>query len=52
MKKMYITPAVEINKTTTCNMMAISLQTSPADDSEVLSKEDCSWDLWNEAVEE
>ena len=48
MKKMYISPAVEINETMASQMMALSIQTGAADDSDVLVKgeqvED-SWDL-------
>lgn len=48
MKKMYITPAVEINETMAASMMALSLQTGAADSSEVLTKEENSWNVWGE----
>ena len=47
MKKMYITPAVEINETMAASMMALSLQSGAADASEVLVKED-NWNVWGE----
>ena len=52
MKKMYITPAVEINETTTSNMMAVSLQTTPADGSDALVKENEDWDFWGDSDED
>ena len=48
MKKMYITPAVEINETQAEQMMALSLQSGAADNSEVLTKETADWNIWNE----
>ena len=51
MKKMYITPAVEINETMAASMMALSLQTGAADGSEVLGKEENSWNVWGEDEE-
>lgn len=48
MKKMYITPAVEINETMTCQMMALSIiQGTPADGSDALGKEENNWDVWS-----
>lgn len=47
MKKMYITPAVEINETIAYNMIALSLQSSPADDSEVFGNEESDLDIWS-----
>ena len=48
MKKMYIAPAVEINETMAASMMALSLQTGAADNSEVLGKEENEWNIWSE----
>lgn len=49
MKKSYITPTVEINETEAEQMMALSLQDGPADESaEVLTKENVDWNIWNE----
>ncbi len=48
MKKMYITPAVEINETMAASMMALSLQSGAADNSEVLGKEEENWNIWSE----
>ena len=48
MKKMYTTPVVEINETMASQMMALSIQTGAADDSDVLVKgeqNDVTWDL-------
>lgn len=48
MKKMYIAPAVEINETLTCQMMALSVQTGiSADDSQILGKDENTWDIWS-----
>lgn len=49
MKKIYITPQVEIDETIVCQMMALSLQKDPANDSEVLNKEEVAWDMWTVA---
>ena len=46
MKKMYIAPEVEINETMAASMMALSLQTGAADNSEVLGKEENDWNMW------
>lgn len=51
MKKMYITPAVEINETMASQMMALSLQAGAADGSEVLGKEENEWNMWAEDEE-
>lgn len=51
MKKMYITPAVEINETMAASMMALSLQSGAADNSDVLGKEEKAWDMWSEDEE-
>ena len=48
MKKMYIAPEVEINETMAANMMALSLQSGPADNSDVLGKEENDWNMWDE----
>jgi len=48
MKKMYIAPAVEINETMACQMMALSLQEGAADGSTVLVEEEAEWDIWEE----
>ena len=45
---MYIAPAVEINETMAASMMALSLQTGAADNSEVLGKEENEWNIWSE----
>lgn len=45
---MYIAPETEINETMVCQMMALSLQSGMADDSEALGKEENSWDMWSE----
>ena len=50
MKKMYITPEVEINETMAASMMALSLMQGPANDSEVLVKEQ-EWNVWGEDEE-
>jgi len=47
--KTYIMPVVQVEEAEVVNMMAISLQGGSADpDSEVLSKEDKDWGLWND----
>ena len=51
MKKMYIAPAVEINETMAACMMALSLQTGAADNSEVLGKEENDWNVWGDDEE-
>lgn len=51
MRKMYIAPAVEINETMTTSMMALSLQSGAADDSEVLGKEENEWNVWGDDEE-
>ena len=48
MKKMYITPAVEINETMASQMMALSLQPGNADDSKILVEEENEWNIWDE----
>lgn len=48
MKKRYMAPLVEISETQTEQMMALSLQQDPANDSEVLVKEDADWSIWQE----
>lgn len=46
MKKVYSTPAVEIQLTQAESMMALSIQTGAADDSDVLVKEEeITWDV-------
>ena len=46
--KQYISPALQVNETEVCHMLAESLVTkeTPVDDSPALSKEDNSWDIW------
>ena len=51
MRKMYIAPVVEISETMTASMMALSLQTGPADGSEVLGKEENEWNVWDDDEE-
>lgn len=49
MKKIYMTPAVQVNETQVQNLMAVSLLEGNADpDTEVLSKEDAEWTIWDE----
>jgi len=48
MKKMYITPAVEMNETMVCQMMALSIQDVAADNSPVLVEEEEAWDIWED----
>lgn len=48
MKKIYMTPAVEINETQAEQMMALSLQSGAADNSDVLTKEQNDWNIWSE----
>ena len=48
MKKMYITPKVEIKETMAASMMALSLQNGSADNSDVLNKEENEWNVWGE----
>ena len=52
MKKMYIAPAVEINKTQVQQMMALSFQEGAADSSEPLGKEEAAWDIWGSEEKE
>lgn len=50
MKKIYMAPAVELQEAMVSQMMALSIQTGAADDSDVLVKEDYVWssdlDCW------
>lgn len=49
--KKYIKPSFEVNETEVCNMIAESLYINheiEVDGSEALSKEDDSWDIWND----
>lgn len=50
MKKIYISPALQVNETEVHNMMAVSLMEGEADpNTDVLSKEDNQeWNLWDE----
>lgn len=47
MKKIYVTPQVEINETIVNQMMALSLQNKEANDKDALIYEDPEWDPWN-----
>lgn len=51
MKKIYSAPALQVEETQVCNMMAVSLkidQTTEVDGAEALSKEgnDGDWTIW------
>lgn len=48
MKKNYIAPAMQINETQVCNMMAVSLEIhdTEVDGSTALSKEE-DWNIWD-----
>ena len=50
MKKMYISPALSIEEAQAAQMLAESLTISDTtvDGSNALTKEDTSWDIWNE----
>lgn len=48
MKKTYIAPAVEINETMACQMIALSLQEGAANNSDALVEEEAEWDIWDE----
>lgn len=49
MKKIYMTPAVEITEVVVEQMLALSLNNKPADPNEdVLTKENNDWDIWGE----
>lgn len=48
---MYVSPAVEINDAMAASMMALSLQTGAADNSEVLGKEENEWNMWADGEE-
>lgn len=51
MRKVYLTPAIEVSETQVCHMLAESLPISnqvTVDGSQALSKEDESWDIWDE----
>lgn len=50
MKKKYIAPVVEIQETEASQMMALSLQSGAADNSDVLSR-DNEWDIWSDEEE-
>ena len=42
-------PALQVNEAEVINMMAVSILNGNADpNAEVLTKEDNSWDIWNE----
>lgn len=49
MKKNYLSPAIEVNDTLVCKMLAESLSISDTtvDGGEALSKENNDWDIWN-----
>lgn len=44
--KKYITPAVEVQSVTLCNMMAVSFKVNNGETSEQLSRD--IWDEWDE----
>ena len=47
--KSYMMPAMQVNEAEVLNMMAVSLQDGSADpNGEVLTKEDESWEFWDE----
>jgi hypothetical protein len=50
MKKVYLTPALAISEAQAAQMLAESLIISDTtvDGSQALTKEDNSWDIWNE----
>ena len=49
MKKTYMMPALQVNEAEVQNIVAVSLQVGNADpNAEVLTKENNSWDIWNE----
>ena len=51
MKKMYITPTVQIEKAQASQMLAESLtinSNTTVDGSAALTKEDNAWDIWGE----
>ena len=48
MKKTYMMPAIQADKAQAANMIAVSLQDGKADGSEVLTKENNDWDIWEE----
>ncbi len=49
MKKTYMMPALQVNEAEVQNIVAVSLQDGNADpNAEVLTKENNSWDIWNE----
>ena len=48
MKKQYITPESAIQSMETQQIIALSLQTEKADDSDALTKEDGDWDIWSD----
>lgn len=52
MKKMYMMPAMQVNEAQVQNMMAVSINDGSADPGKpVLTKEDNSWDIWNDEAE-
>jgi hypothetical protein len=50
MKKVYLTPALAVSEAQAAQMLAESLIISDTtvDGSQALTKEDNSWDIWNE----
>lgn len=48
MKKIYITPAVEINESMASQMMALSIIDETADSSDVLVGEGVDLDIWEQ----
>lgn len=48
MMKQYIKPAIEVTETENIEIIALSVISEKADNSEVLSKEEGSWNIWEE----
>lgn len=45
--KTYIVPQVEVSQAGCSTMLALSLQQGQADSSDVLTREDSHWDVWD-----
>lgn len=48
MKKQYIAPESVVRSMETQQIIALSLQTSKADDSDALTKDAGDWDIWSD----
>lgn len=48
MKKQYIAPVSVVRSMETQQIIALSLQTSKADDSDALTKDAGDWDIWSD----